>query len=128
MQFAKAKKFPPRGKSRMIQKGVAGTRNSSILDNFCFSEIEFYKNNTQFQRKRGGCGPHSSLLNPPTPWVFDQEVSNGPKKASFQCVLSVCTAAKIFNSYCSVFVGYDTARFCRLSFCLFLYQDFAIVF
>ena len=39
IQFAKAKKFPPQGQ---IQN---------------FSETEFYKNNTKFQKKRGDRGP-----------------------------------------------------------------------
>jgi len=30
-----------------IQKEVPGTLNSSILDSFYFSEMEFYKNNTE---------------------------------------------------------------------------------
>ena len=44
-----------------IQKGVAGTLNSSILGSFYCSEMEFYKNNTEVQRKRGG----GDLLSPP---------------------------------------------------------------
>ena len=48
---------------------VADTENSeiggSILDTYYFSVMEFYKNNTKFQRKRGGRGPLSPPLNPP---------------------------------------------------------------
>ena len=33
------------GRIQKIQKGVAGTLNSSILHTFYFSEIEFFKNN-----------------------------------------------------------------------------------
>lgn len=43
------------------QRGVAGTLNSSILNTFYFSETEFYKNNTNFQRKRSGRGPLGPL-------------------------------------------------------------------
>ena len=48
---------------------VADTENSemggSILDTYYFSVMEFYKNNTKFQRKRGGRGPLGPPLNPP---------------------------------------------------------------
>ena len=43
------------------QRGVTGTLNSSILNTFYFSETEFYKNNTNFQRKRSGRGPLGPL-------------------------------------------------------------------
>ena len=36
-----------------IQKGVDATLNSSILDSFYCSEMEFYKNNTEVQKKKG---------------------------------------------------------------------------
>ena len=51
------------GRIQKSQKGVAGTLNSSILNTFYFSETEFYKNNTNFQGKRGSRGP----LDPPAP-------------------------------------------------------------
>ena len=51
------------GRIQKSQKGVAGSLNSSILNTFYFSETEFYKNNTNFQRKRVGRGP----LGPPAP-------------------------------------------------------------
>ena len=47
--------------TQKIRKGVAGTLNNSILDSFNFSEMEFYKNNTEVRRKRGDCSP----LGPP---------------------------------------------------------------
>ena len=53
------------GRIQKIQKGVAGTLYSSILDTFYFSETEFYTNNTKFQRKKGGRGPLGPPLNPP---------------------------------------------------------------
>ena len=46
-----------------IQKGVAGTLNNCILDSFNLSEMEFYKNNTEVRRKRGGCSPLGPPLN-----------------------------------------------------------------
>ena len=52
-----------------IQKGVAGTLHSSILDSFYFSEMEFCKNNTEVQRKRSGRGPLGPPLNPPMVFV-----------------------------------------------------------
>ena len=48
-------------RTQKIWKGVAETLNNSILDSFNFSEMEFYKNNTEVRRKRGGCSP----LSPP---------------------------------------------------------------
>ena len=48
-----------------ILKWVAWIINSSILDTYYFSVMEFYKNNTKFQRKRGGRGPLGPPLNPP---------------------------------------------------------------
>ena len=45
------------GRIQKSQKGVAGTLNSSILNTFYFSETEFSKNNTNFQRKRSDRGP-----------------------------------------------------------------------
>ena len=48
-----------------IQKWVAWIINSSILDTFYFSEVEFYKSNTKFQRKRGRRGPLGPSLNRP---------------------------------------------------------------
>ena len=53
------------GRIQKIQKGVSQTLNSSILDTFYFFEIKFYKNNTKFQRKRGGRVPLGPPLNPP---------------------------------------------------------------
>ena len=60
-------KLNVRGQGRIqnIQKGVARSLNSSILDTFYFSEAEFYKNNTKFQRKRSGQGLIGPLLKPP---------------------------------------------------------------
>ena len=49
-----------------IQKGVARTLNSFILDTFYISEMKFYKNNINFQRKRGGRGLVRPPLNLPT--------------------------------------------------------------
>ena len=62
-------KLNVRGQGRIqnIQKGVARSLNSSILDTFYFSEAEFYKNNTKFQRKRSGQGPP---LKPPMEVVY----------------------------------------------------------
>ena len=48
-------------RTQKIRKGVAGTLNNSILDSFNFSEMEFYKNNTEVRRKRGDSSP----LSPP---------------------------------------------------------------
>ena len=48
-----------------ISAGAAGTLNGSILDTFYFSEMGFYKNNTKFQRKRGGRCPLGPSLNLP---------------------------------------------------------------
>ena len=45
------------GRIQKSQKEVAWTLNSSILNNFYFSDTEFYKNSTNFQRKRGGLAP-----------------------------------------------------------------------
>ena len=56
-------------RTQKIRKGVAGTLNNSILDSLNFSEMEFYKNNTEVQRKRGDCSPLSPLLNLPLVFV-----------------------------------------------------------
>ena len=50
-------------RTQKIRKGVAGTLNNAILDSFNFSEMEFYKNNTEVRRKRGDCSPLSPPLN-----------------------------------------------------------------
>ena len=60
------KPFTSQGRIQKIQKGVAGTLNSSILDTFYFSETEFYKNNTKSQRERGGHSPLGPPQNPPS--------------------------------------------------------------
>ena len=44
-------------RTQKIRKGVAGTLNNSILDSFNFSEMEFYKNNTEVQRKEVTAAP-----------------------------------------------------------------------
>ena len=55
-----------RGGSKKVQKGIAGTLNNSILDPFFyFSATEFYKDNTKFQRRRGGRGSLGPPLNQP---------------------------------------------------------------
>ena len=54
--------FTVQGRIQKIQKEVAGTHNSSILDTVYFSATEFYENNTTFQRKKGGCSPLGSPL------------------------------------------------------------------
>ena len=49
------------GRTQKIQKGMAGILD---IDTFlCFRA--FYKNNTKFQRKRGGRGPLGQPLNQP---------------------------------------------------------------
>jgi len=48
-----------------ISEWAAGTLNGSILDTVFFPEMEFYKNNTKFQRKRGGHCPLGPPLNLP---------------------------------------------------------------
>lgn len=65
-------KLNVRGQGRIqnIQKGVARSLNSSILDTFYFSEAEFYKHNTKFQRKRSGQGLIGPLLKPPMEVVY----------------------------------------------------------
>ena len=65
-------KLNVRGQGRIqnIQKGVARSLNSSILDTFYFSEAEFYKNNTKFQRKRSGQGLIGPPLKPPMEVVY----------------------------------------------------------
>ena len=50
--------------TQKIRKGVAGTLNNSILDSFNFSEMEFYKNNTEVQRKEVAAAPSAHPLNP----------------------------------------------------------------
>ena len=49
--------FTVQARIQKIQREVAGTHNSSILDTVYFSATEFYENNTTFQRKKGGCSP-----------------------------------------------------------------------
>ena len=53
---------------------VADTENSemggSILDTYYFSVMEFYKNNTKFQRKRSGQGLIGPPLKPPMEVVY----------------------------------------------------------
>ena len=44
-------------RTQKIRKGVAGTLNNSTLDSFNFSEMEFYKNNTEVQRKEVTAAP-----------------------------------------------------------------------
>ena len=65
-------KLNVRGQGRIqnIQKGVARSLNSSILDTFYFSEAEFYKNNTKFQGKRSGQGLIGPSLKPPMEVVY----------------------------------------------------------
>ena len=51
---------------RWIQKiKKRGGRNTCQLCRYFFFFWEIYKNNTKFQRKRGGCGPLGPPLNPP---------------------------------------------------------------
>ena len=56
--------FTVQGGIQKIQKEVAGTHNSSILDldTVYFSATEFYENNTTFKRKKGGYSPLGSPL------------------------------------------------------------------
>lgn len=65
-------KLNVRGQGRIqnIQKGVARSLNSSILDTFYFPETEFYKNNTKSQRKRSGQGLIGPPLKPPMEVVY----------------------------------------------------------
>ena len=62
-----------KGWIQKIQEGVARPFNSSIISRyFYFSEMEFYKNSTKFQRKiSGGHGSLGPPLNLPllTGWV-----------------------------------------------------------
>ena len=57
-----------------IQKGVAGTFNSSILDTFLFFWVRIIEKYTKFQRKRGGCGPLGPRLNPPMEYIWHEFV------------------------------------------------------
>ena len=49
------------------ERPVVGTLNMQLysVDTFYFSEREFYKNDTKFQRNRGVHGPLGPPLNPP---------------------------------------------------------------
>lgn len=81
-----------------LERG-GGTRNSSILDiNFFFPIRNSIKIIQNFKGKVAAAA-HSQIR--PSPGVsdfdadYDQDVSNRPKKVSFQSVLLVCAAATI---------------------------------
>ena len=59
-----------RGGSRIFKKVLPGHLTVLILDTFYFSEAEFYKNNTKFQRKRSGQGLIGPPLKPPMEVVY----------------------------------------------------------